>query len=359
MSAWPRLSEFLAAHGDALTLSVYLEPAPADPAGSRAVALRLRDALDALRAQVADGTAEERQRLEDSIEAFVDAVPSAEHRSRRQGWAFFRTVNGAQLIIETPATVETSAAWDVGPRVVPFLRAAEPDSALVVQIDREHARIGMLHDGSVDVIVDIDADPVSDVGPHMGAGPAPGFHSGTHGRTGADEAQRQRREATERLLATSVRRVATLAEDALPVVVGGAATMSKRLVGALPKALADRTALAATLRMGDADKALPEIVESLQSLRRREQAAHIAELKDAAAAHGRAALGMAKAQRAAEVGAIAELIFTDAAWRAHPAEIEALVHRAISGGASVAWTSASDADTDQLDGVVAGLRFTL
>lgn len=359
MSAWPRLAEFLAENRHAPTLSVYLEAAPADPAESRAVALRLREAIDALRAIDADRSAEERDAIDACIADLIEAIPSAEHRSRRQGWAFFRTASGARLIIEAPPGVETSAAWDIGPRVVPFLRAAEPESALLVQVDREHVRIGLLHDDVVEAIVALDADRVSDVGPHMSAGPTPGFHRGTHGRAGADEAQRQRREATERLLATAARRVTALAEDALPVVIGGAAEAVKHFVQALPRPLADRSAVVETLRMGPPDAAIPDILGALRDLRRREQSAHIAALRDAAAARGRAAVGFENAQRAAERDAIAELIFTDAAWHAHPAEIEALVHRALTSGASVEWTALDAADAAQSDGIVAGLRFAL
>lgn len=359
MSAWPRLSEFLAANRHAPTLSVYLEAAPTDPAEGRAVSLRLREAIEQLRATDANRSREERDAIDACIADLIEAIPSAEHRSRRQGWAFFRTASGARLVIDAPAGVETSVAWGVGPRVVPFLRAAEPESALVVQVDRAHARIGLLHDATVDAIVELEADRVTDVGPHMSAGPAPGFHRGTHGRTGADEAQRQRREATERLLSTATRRVAALAEDALPIVLGGAAETVRHFVATLPHALARRTAIVESLRMGPPDAAVPEIREALRVLRQREQTAHIAELRDAAAAHGRAALGFEHARRAAEMDAIAELIFTDAAWRAHPAEIEALVHRALSSGASVEWTPLGDADAAQSDGIVAGLRFAL
>lgn len=359
MSTWPLLSEFLSTHRHAPTLSVYLEAAPADPAEGRAVALRLRDGIDRLREAVAAHPQADRAQLEACLAELIEAIPSAEHRSRRQGWAFFRTASGAQLVIDTPPGVETSAAWDIGPRVIPFLRAAAPESALLVQVDREHARISLLHDGMVETAIELEADGVGEVEPHMGVGPTPGFHRGTGGRAGADEAQRQRKEATERLLATALRRVATLAEDALPVVVGGAAETVKRFVTSLPRQLADRTAVVPTLRMGAADAALPEILETLRDMRRREQAAHIAELRDAAAARGRAALGFERAQRAAELGAIAELIFSDSALKAHPEEVEALVHRALTSGASVEWTPLEPAPDAQTDGIVAGLRFAL
>src|SRR5690606_27007591 len=150
--------------------------------------------------------------------------------------------------------------------------------------------------------------------------------------------QRQRKEATERLLATAMRRVTTLAEDSLPLVIGGAAETVKHFVVALPRALAERTAVVPTLRTGAPDAALPGALAGLRERRQREQGAHVAALGGAAAARGRAALGLEGAHRAAERGAIAELIFSDVAWQAPPEEVEALVHRALTSGASVEWT---------------------
>lgn len=357
MSAWPQLSEFLAAHHDTPTLSVYLEAAPTDPAASRAVALRLREALERVRDSATQEHAAQRAAIEACLDDVIETIPSAEHRSRRQGWAYFRTADGARLVIDTPPTVETSAAWDLGPRVVPYLRVAELDAALVVQVDRAHTRIGMLHDGIVDTITELEAEHVSDVGPHMSAGPTPGFHRGTHGRPGADEAQRQRREATEHMLAAAVRRIAAVAEDGLPVAVGGSAEMRRRLEQALPSRLRERSVHVESLRMQPADEVLSNIVGALRELRHRQQSARIAELRGEAA-HGRAALDLATAQRAAELGAVAELIFSDEAWRAEPAAIEALVHRALDGGAEVAWAPAAVA-AGQADGIIAGLRFAL
>ncbi|HRN53823.1 MAG TPA: hypothetical protein PK788_10020, partial [Gemmatimonadaceae bacterium] len=156
-----------------------------------------------------------------------------------------------------------------------------------------------------------------------------------------------------------MRRIATLAEDSLPLVIGGATETVKHFVVALPRTLAERTAVVPTLRMGAPDAALPEILAALREMRQREQAAHITALRDAAAARGRAALGFEGAQRAAEQGAIAELIFSDVAWQAHPEEVEALVHRALTSGASVEWTALQPQPESQTDGIVAGLRFTL
>ncbi len=359
MSAWPQLSEFLWAHRDAPTLSVYLEAAPADPAAGRAASLRLRQAIQETREAAASHPPAEREALEACIDDLIEVIPTAEHRSRRAGWAYFRTATGDRLVVATPPAVETAVAWGIGPRVVPFLRAAEPESALLVQIDRAEARISLLHDDVIDRVVTLEADPVTDVGPHMSAGPSPGFHRGTGGRAGADEAQRQRRDAGDRLLITALRRVVLLAEDALPVVIGGSDVVTSRMQSWMPSKLAARSVILPALQMQDAVQLLPEIQDALRALRAREQAQHLSELRDAAAAHGRAAIGIEKIRAAAEVGAIAELIFSDTAWRLHPEEIEGIVHRALTTGARVEWTPLDPPEPAKKDGIIAKLRFPL
>lgn len=361
MSAWPELVRFIRQHRLEPTLTVYVEALPTDPAGERAAVLRLRDALARLTKDMEGAPPFEKTDFDACTDDLIEVLPSEDHRSRTAGWAYFRAAGGDRLIIPVPAGVETSASWGTGPRVVPFLRASTPQSALVLQVDREHLRFSLLHDGVVEEIVSLEADPVTDVGSHMSAGPSVGFHSGTHGRAGADEAQRQRREATERLYTIAARRAATLSEDHLPVLVGGPAEAAVRVLESFPAALQRRSARVEALRMENPSSKLPLLVEALQALRERQQRQHVEELREDAYADGRATLGFDQAFRAAERGAIAELIFSDGAWRARPEAIELLVHRAIDAGAQVQWAPSGvlDGEASVADGIIAGLRFPL
>lgn len=64
---------------------------------------------------------------------------------------------------------------------------------------------------------------------------------------------------------------------------------------------------------------------------------------------------------AADLGALAELIFSEKAWKQHPDEIEDLVRRALFEGADVALAPslAGVAFDSEADGVIAGLRFPI
>lgn len=361
MSAWPELVQFLRQHRLEPTLSVYVEALPADPGGDRAAELRLRDVLTRLAREMEDAPPLEKGDFDAATDALGEALPSADRRSRTMGWAFFRTSGGAQLVVPVPAGIETAASWGMGPRVVPFLRASTPQSALVVQVDRQHARFSLLHDGIVEEIVTIDADPVTDVGTHMSAGPALGFHSGTHGRAGADEAQRQRREATERLFSSVVKRSLALSDDHLPVLVGGPTESVTRVLAAFPASLEARSCDAPELRMEDPNGKSAALLAALRRLRDRQQRERVTALREDVRERRRAAAGYDEAFRAAERGAIAELIFGDDAWRARPDAIEFLVHRALAAGATVQWAPPGvlNDETGAADGIIAGLRFPL
>lgn len=355
------LLRFVRTHREELTLSVYVEATPSDPAARRNWRVVLRQQIAAVRERLAAAPQEERDAFERCAERALDRLGAEQFSPGATGWACFCAAGGDELHLAVPPGVGTSVHWGTGARVVPYLRVAEADEALVVQLDREHARLSRLHDGNLETLLTLEAEEIGELGPFMGEGPRPGFHSGTHGRTGTDEAQRLQREASDRLLAGVLRRLTTLADSGLPLVVGGAPESAAHLFRQLPAAYAERSALATGLRMTPPAESLPAIHEALHALRLRHQEARLDALREAAHRNGRAALGLEVANRAAQSGAIAELIFSEQAWRRHPQEIEALVQRALADGAEVAWADpAVMRDLDgEADGIVAGLRFPL
>lgn len=340
MSAWPELVRFIRQHRLEPTLSVYVEALPADPAGDRAAALRLRDALARLASEMEGAPPFEKSDFDGCTEDLIETLPSEDHRSRSAGWGYFRAAGGDRLIISVPAGIETSASWGTGPRVVPFLRVSKPQSALVLQVDRAHARFSLMHDGVIEEIVSLEADPIGDA-------------------DSQDDAQRQRREGSDRLHALVLKRAVALSEDHLPVLVGGPAEAVARVMASLSSSVGARSTRVAELRMENPDTRLDAIQAALKTLREAQQRHHIDELREDAHDHGRATMGFDQALRAAERGAIAELIFGDSAWRARPEAMELLVHRAVDAGATVQWASdvVLNGDGRGLDGVIAGLRF--
>jgi stalled ribosome rescue protein Dom34 len=113
--------------------------------------------------------------------------------------------------------------------------------------------------------------------------------------------------------------------------------------------------------MGEPDHAMEPMRTAMHNLRARRQQERIAQLREAAYDTGKAALGFETARYAAERGAIAELIFSESAWRKHPDGIESLVRDALAEGAQVEWAEpAAERELDgKINGVVALLRFPL
>ncbi len=361
MSVSHDLLQFVRAHRSELTLSVYVAAAEADPAERRHSLVQLRQQVARARAALADAAQEERDAFERCVELALGRLPTDRTAPGGDSWACFCAAGGDELLLSLPEGVETSLHWGIGARVVPFLRVAETEEALVVQADRNHTRISRLHDGEIETLFAEEADELSEIGPYMSEPARQGFHGGTRGRTGTDEAQRQRREATERLLAGLLRRLVVLADSGLPVVVGGAPETAARLLHLLPAVFHGRAALAPRLRMEPLTDAFVPIREALQVLRSRRQEDRVDALREAAHTNGRAALGYEGASRAASLGAIAELIFSEDAWRQRPLEIEQLAQYALADGADVEWASPSlrRALEGEADGIVAGLRFPL
>ncbi len=360
MTTTNELRQFLRAHRDELVLSLYLESRPADPALRRQRHVHLRQQLAAARDRIADAPHDERELFEKLVQVALDRLPAEPATEGGGSWACFCAAGGRVLELALPPGIETTVHWGLGAFVVPFVRVAEPEAALIAQLDRGHARLTRWQDGRFETLFSLDAAPITDAGMHTSEAPRPGFHPGTRGRSGADDAQRQRREDAEKLQSALLHRLGSLPGPELPILVGGASESVARLIKELPANLVDRATEAGDLRMEPPQDALPVIREALHTHQARRLGQRLEALRDAAHANGLATAGLAQASRAAARGAVAELIFGDHAWRQHPDEIAALVQRVMLDGAEVAWAGGDAPALDgEADGLVAGLRFAL
>lgn len=361
MSNWNDLLSFTRAHSGELTLSVYLAAAPSAPSERQSWMVVLRQQLNTLRDQLSDAPVAEADAFAECVERLFVQLPAQGTLPRDHSWAFFRAASGDELMLAIPPGVETSVHWGLGARVVPFLKVAEPEEALIAQVDRQLARITHFINGTFEPPIVLEAEKFDEVGSFMGAAPRQGFHGGTRGRAGADESQRARREASEKLRNATVKKVMAMAGNTMPILVGGMPESAVQLLEALPPALAERAIVVPDLRMGEANHLMDPMRAAMHTLRARRQQERIAQLREAAYDTGKAALGFETAKYAAERGAIAELIFSESAWRKHPDGIESLVRDALAEGAQVEWAEpAAERELDgKINGVAALLRFPL
>ncbi|MDH5233499.1 MAG: hypothetical protein OEW77_00975 [Gemmatimonadota bacterium] len=357
------LLELLRAHGESMMLSVYIEATPADPSERRRWRVRLRQGLQEARGALAEAPPAEAEAFARAESELLARLPASDDGPPPGGRVLFCAADGESVTITLPAGLdETQVSWGRGPRLVPYLRAAITEVALVLRLDLEHARLDRWTDGVLRPLVDLESDRPHDIGSHMGGPPRPGFHGGTRGRSGTDEEQRQRVDGQDRLRAAA--RTALIAHVGADeaVVLGGSPEATSRLFASLPTALSERTIVAPPLTLRAPDAAVPDLVRTaLARLAAVRRLRRLEALREDAHAHGRAALGIESARAAAEASAIDELLFTERAWRRDPELIEGLVRRTLAEGGSVECATASSAGTldDDADGVIAALRFPL
>ena len=356
------LVRFVRDHRDLPTLSVYVEASPADPATRHAWQVKLRKGITDIRHTLAQAARPERDAFERCATAVLDRLPQEDAPPSTMGWVCFATAKGETVAREIPDIRETSAHWGLGPQIVPYLLVATDTHALIVQADRGHARIGRWEGEHLVALEQFESEPVHGIGPTMGRPAKAGFHSGTRGATGADEEQRIKQDATERMLAQVRHRIPVLAQPHEPILIGGTTDAVTALMDGLPAPVKERTLVVPTLSLATHGGDLASVIHTTlhaDAARWRQQ--RVASLRGAARANGKAVEGLQRAQTAAEMGALAELIFSESAWRQAPEVIEQLVHRAMLEGAMVAADPSGDgAVLDGIpDGVLAGVRFPI
>ena len=355
------LLRFIRAHHDDPTLSVYVEAAPHDPAARRAWRVHLKKGIHVARKGIPAAARAEREAFDRCADAVLSRIPDGDTPPATTGWACFSSADGETIARALPEVRESSVTWGRGPRVVPFLRDATEGSALVVLMNREHARLGRWHDMTFEPLATLMAEEVHGVGPHNTRPPQMGFHTGTRGVTAADEEQRLRAEAANRLLGAVRHKVPVLAHPHEPILIGGAAEATTALIHSLPPQLQSRCQLVPGLAVGSHGGELAAALhEALGELAAAQREARITELREEAHPNGRAALGLGPTQAAADFGALAELIFSERAWHDHPEAIEHLVEQALLEGALVRMAPSTTSELDgETEGVIAGLRFPL
>lgn len=356
------LVHFVREQRDLPTLTVYVEASPEDPAIRHAWQVKLRKGINDIRHSLESADRSEREAFERCATAVLDRLPPEDAPPSTLGWVCFATANGETVAHEIPDIRETSAHWGIGPQIVPYLLVATDTHALIVQADREHARIGRWEGEQLVALEQFESGRVHGIGSTMGRPAKAGFHSGTRGATGADEEQRIKQDASEKMLAQVRHRIPLLAHANEPILIGGSTDATTALLADLPAPVRERTRVVPDLTLATHAGDLASVIHrTLHADAAQWRTKRVESLRGVARANGRAVEGLHRVQTAAQMGALAELIFSESAWRQQPVVIEQLVHRAMREGAIVAADPSGDgAILDGVhDGVIAGLRFPL
>lgn len=345
------------------TLSVYLDGPASDPAERtvwrRTLSAAVDDARDALR----DAPHDEREAFERAVgwlDARLEATPT---ERRAPGWVAFATEDGVCHAEALPASVPTVVAWGDGVRMAPYLRVARwHRPAVVAIVDARSARVFTYRDRALAARRSMHAHAHAGPVTHMGSAPAPGFHPGTRGETGTDEAERARRIGRERMLGELAERLVSLAGADGWILVGGIPEVA---AAALAQLSDEVRARARRLDGLDVHATFAEIAaRAADAMTEMQRAADSAAVDDVLArygAGGTAAVGREAIAEALREGALDRLYLTARFLDEAPRAVEEIVRAAYEQDAQVSCVGGAAAERLDADagGIAARLRFQL
>lgn len=344
---------------DAPVLSVYIDGTAHDPAIQRAWRLQLDHALDDLRTWLADSSHDERARfakcvalLEEQLGAFTGGIGAP-------GWAAFITSDGVRHAELVPVPMPTMAVWSTGPSIAPYVRALKQLRPVIVAVmDARKVALYRYQAGQAERVETLHAQHVVEAPSHMGDAPRPGFHPGTRGSTGQDEAQRSLLEGTRRMLHDFAERALSLAGSEGWILLGGIPRVTAHAAEMLSP-VAERVLRLESL---DAHASAAEVAEAARvgasSLRTAADARQIGEIFGQADAGRLGVTGALPTQRALEQACVRALCVSERFVLDHAAEAEAAVRQALEQDAAVEEVTGAAAERlDARGGIAALLRF--
>ena len=340
-------------------LSVYIDGTSHDPAAQRTWRLQLEKSLNDIRLGLEDAPHTEREQFEHCVRLLEGRLDGIQGAIGAPGWAAFVSAAGVREAHRVPAPPSTQAAWAIGPKLAPYMRAlAEARPVVVAVTDAREVVLSQYSFGALHRIETIRAHHVIERPLHMGAAPRQGFHTGTRGSAGRDAAQAALLEGRNRMLAQTAKRITELAGPDGWIVLGGIHGIVRRLAQRLA-AVKDRALEAESLDVHATEAEIARAARDGAS-RLRDAAAlrRVAALEDQAAAHGLAVTGPVATRVALEQASCRELFVTHRYVIEHPAEADEIVRTALDQDATVEEVSGDAAGRlDAVGGMAAGLRF--
>lgn len=347
---------------DARVLTVYLDGTAEDPASQRSWRVQLDQSLENLRTWLYGSAHSEREEFEQCVRLLEKELEAFTAGLRTHGWVAFITTDRVHLASPLPVVMPTQAVWSTGPSVAPYMRALkETRPVVVVHADSTRADVYKYYLGELERITTLRSYHTVMAPSHMGDAPRVGFHGGTRGDTGHDEAQCSLLVGTNRMLSDAVERALRVAGPDGWIVTGGIPEVGLHLADMLASRAPDRVLHIESLDIhaSKADLAAAARVAA-SKLRNAMDAARVTEIFEGSNATGLGALGPAATRETLDQRRVRELYLTHRYLENHAAEAEDVVRSAIHQGAVI--EEVSGAAAEQLDahgGMAARLRYRL
>lgn len=356
-----QLIELYRNHRDENVLSVYVDGDGKDPAQRRAWALELEQGLTKERARVESESPE-------GLEAFDRAKSLVEERLGRygaflpaKGWVGFAAAGELVYAEELPVPMPHLVRWESGLRAAPYVRALKQDRMVVaVLVDSRKARVFTYRNGALEEREDLLAD--AEIGDYRESSMSKraSTHTGTHGETGTDAAQRALERSAAELQARLVQVVEDLAGKDGFVVLGGIAEREAAVAGQLEH-MSDRLVVVSSMHLAMTEAEVRDTVEEAASeLTRAHQAELLGAVMDLARSGGKGALGLVATEDALRGARVDTLLLTRGFRERHADLADHFVGTAFEQGAAVEELSHDSATRldDEAEGVGARLRYT-
>ncbi len=356
-----QLIELYRSHRDESVLSVYVDGDGKDPAQRRTWALELEQGLARERARVESESPE-------TLDAFDRAKALVEERLGRygaflpaKGWVGFAAEGGLVYAEELPVPMPHLVRWERGLRAAPYVRALKQDRMVVaVLVDSRKARVFTYHQGELEERADLLAD--AEIGDYRESSMSKraSTHTGTHGETGTDAAQRALEKSATELQARLVQVVEDLAGKDGLVVLGGVAEREAAVAGQLEH-MSDRLVVVPSMHLAMTEAEVKETVEGAASeLTRALQGELLGTVMDLARSGGKGALGLVDTEDALRGARVDTLLLTRGFRERHPDLADHFVGTAFEQGAGVEELSHDSAERldEEAEGVGARLRYT-
>jgi protein required for attachment to host cells len=360
MLAYKGLVELERALRDQTVLSIYVNGELSDPAKRRRWRVDLRHAFDDIESWLKDSSHAEREgfaacraMVEERLGAFRGTI-------RSPGWAGFFTTDGEQYGSALPVPMPTMAVWSTGPCLTPYMRAMKESRPVVIAVvDSSKAQLYRYAGHEAVRVETVRAHATVEPPAHMGRPSRTGFHMGTRGPTGTDQAQRELREATDRMLVEVAEKIVRHAAPDGWIAVGGIPSVAAAALARLPAALAARARHAPSVDVHATKAQIAEAArESASALRNAEDLKRVMDTMASAESDGRGALGSVDVLHALRDGRARELYFTSGYLGNRAADAESAVRQALDTHTFVEHVSGEAAETlDAVGGIAARLRY--
>lgn len=337
MRTWQELVAFERSLDAGRVLSVYLDATTRDPAARTAWRRSLRGTITALREGLRDAPHGEREAFDACVAQLEQALGPEGEPLGFSGWMGFFPDRGASLVEPLPAPPPALVAWEPALRIAPALAAIAPrEPAFVAIVDARLARIWRCTGDQAVAVETLRAVAHVEPPSHMGAPPRAGFHTGTRGSAGTDDAQRELRAATEAMLRQAAARLEALSNGGGWILLGGIPVTAAELERLLPAALATRVRRVQALDVhATAAQIAAAAARESAALAQARAAARVREVVERDGARGRASAGLEATLEALRERAVEHLLLTPTFVNAHPVDAERMLREAHDQSARV------------------------